>query len=481
MKKDETWVLPSLGEARKRTLNSSEIKHDIFMLTEEQKTIGKGRTFFVRTYGCLANERDSETIAGILTDMGFSKADEITSADVIVLNTCAIRQNAENKVLGEIGYFKHQKKKNPNFVLCVCGCMAQEESVVNMLISEYPQVDIIFGTHNIHSFPNLLTRRINSNKRAIEVLSKEGDVVENLPVVRNGKYKASVDIMYGCNKFCTYCIVPYTRGKERSRNVSDIVNEVKTLVDEGYVEVTLLGQNVNAYGKDLNMEDGFAVLLEEVAKTGIPRIRFQSPYPSEFSDEQIDIMAKYDNIMPALNMPLQSGDDEILKLMGRRYTTEIYKDLITRLKKKIPNITLTTDIIVGFPNESEEQFKHTLDMVDFCEYDNAFTFIYSPREGTPAAKMEDSIPAAEKEERLQRLNAKIKGYSSTKMHTFQDKILEVLCDGPSKTNDQVMSGYSRENKLVNFIPLENTKEGDVVKVLITDCKAFSLDGKQIEE
>lgn len=481
MKKDETWVLPSLKEAQKRTRVNSQIIHNNFELTDEEKEIGKGRTYFVRTYGCQANERDSETIAGILENMGFTSLDDITKADLVVLNTCAIRQNAEDKVLGEIGYFKHQKIKNPNFILAVCGCMAQEEDVVDMIIHKYRQVDIIFGTHNIHRFPALLTQHIKSQKRSIEVLSKEGDVIENLPVVRFGKYKAWVNIMYGCDKFCTYCIVPYTRGKERSRNMEDILKEVQILKDQGYVEVTLLGQNVNAYGKDLGVQGGFASLLEEVAKIGIPRIRFSTSHPWDFSNEMIDTIAKYDNIMPAIHLPVQSGNSDILKLMGRRYTIEEYKALFDRIVKTIPNATITTDIIVGFPNETEEQFQDTLNIVDYCQYDNAFTFVYSPRIGTPAARMDDNIPSAEKDQRLARLNDKIKFYAKKKNIEFENKVLEVLVDGPSKKKEDIMSGYSRENKLVNFVPLPNTKEGDVVKVLITESKSFSLDGKQIEE
>lgn len=479
MKKDQSWVLPSLKDAQLRTKNVSAIKHNEFELTDREKNMGKGYTYYVRTYGCQANERDSETICGILEAMGFEAKEDIMEADVVVLNTCAIRQNAEDKVIGEIGMFKKQKQKNPNFILAICGCMAQEEDVVDEIINKYRQVDVIFGTHNIHRFPALLCDRMEHNKRMIEVLSQEGEVIENLPVSRFGKHKAWVNIIYGCDKFCTYCIVPYTRGKERSRTMEDILKEVEILKQEGYKEVTLLGQNVNAYGKDLGIEGGFATLLAKVAEMGIPRIRFSTSHPWDFSDEMIATIAKYDNIMPAVHLPVQSGNNDVLKLMGRRYTIEEYKTLFDKLKKAIPHCTFTTDIIVGFPNETEEQFQQTLDIVDYCQYDNAFTFVYSPRIGTPAAKMADNVPSSEKDQRLARLNEKVRGYARVKNEAFADAVLEVLCDGPSKKNADIMSGYSRENKLVNFKALPGTKEGDIVKVKITCVKSFSLDGEEI--
>ncbi|MBR3693161.1 MAG: tRNA (N6-isopentenyl adenosine(37)-C2)-methylthiotransferase MiaB [Erysipelotrichales bacterium] len=479
MKKDQSWVLPSLKDAQKRTKNTSEIKHNEFTLTEEEKTLGNGYTYHVRTYGCQANERDSETMAGILEAMGFTAQEDILKADVVILNTCAIRQNAEDRVIGEIGNLKHQKKKNPNFILAVCGCMAQEEEVVDEILQKHRQVDIIFGTHNIHHLPVLLHQCMQQNKRIVEVLSKEGEVIENLPVSRFGAHKAWVNIMYGCDKFCTYCIVPYTRGKERSRTMEDVLKEVQILKEQGYKEVTLLGQNVNAYGKDLGLEGGFATLLKAVAQIGIPRIRFSTSHPWDFSDAMIETIAEYPNIMPAIHLPVQSGNSEILKLMGRRYTIEEYKTLYDKIKKAIPECTVTTDIIVGFPNETEEQFLQTLEIAEYCKYDNAFTFVYSPRKGTPAARMVDNVPAEEKDQRLARLNEVIHKYARINNEKFENAILEVLCDGPSKRNSEIMSGYSKENKLVNFKALPNTKEGDIVKVKITCVKSFSLDGEEI--
>lgn len=479
MPKNNNFRLPSLRDAQIRTKETVKIEHNLFKLPEPTRNLGVGRKFFLRTYGCQANERDSETITGILLQMGFTKTDNEEEADFILLNTCAVRKNAEDKVLGELGMLKKLKTKNPDLMFGLCGCMAQEEEIVQLLLKKYPQVDLIFGTHNIHRLPELLYNAMMTKEKTVEVYSKEGEVIENLPVQRFGQHKAWVNIMYGCDKFCTYCIVPYTRGKERSRLMDDILAEIQELKDAGYKEVTLLGQNVNAYGKDLQLENGFATLLEEVAKIGIPRIRFTTSHPWDFTDEMIDVIAKYDNIMPAIHLPVQSGNSDMLKIMGRRYTSEDYKSLYNRIITKMPNCTFSTDIIVGFPNETEQQFQDTLDMVDYCKYDLAYTFIYSPREGTPAAKMEDNVPMDVKSERLQRLNEKVGLYSNMNNQKYLGKVVKVLVDGFSKKNDQVYSGYSEENKLINFTG-KNIQEGDIVKVLITDVKSWSLNGEVVE-
>lgn len=479
MKKQPGWALPDLKAAQVRTNQEVEIKHELFSLPEQVRSLGIGRTYYLRTYGCQANERDGETIAGILEQMGFVQTSELEDADFILLNTCAVRKNAEDKVLGELGSLKRLRRNNPDVLFGMCGCMAQEEEIVNTILEKYPHVDLIFGTHNIHNLPKLLYQAMMNKEKTIEVYSKEGEVVEDLPVKRFGKHKAWVNIMYGCDKFCTYCIVPYTRGKERSRTMEDVLLEVRTLMQEGYKEVTLLGQNVNSYGKDLHIEGGFARLLEETAKLGIPRIRFTTSHPWDFSDEMIDIIAKYDNIMPFIHLPVQSGDSDMLKIMGRRYTIEEYKTLFDKIIAKIPDCAFSTDIIVGFPNESEEQFQHTLDIVDYCKFDNAFTFIYSPREGTPAAKMKDNVPFAEKQERLARLNEKVNAYMHDKNAAYAGRIVKVLVDGPSKKNEQIFSGYTETNKLVNFVN-KNAVPGDIVEVKITDCKTWSLNGEQCE-
>ncbi|MDE6475376.1 MAG: tRNA (N6-isopentenyl adenosine(37)-C2)-methylthiotransferase MiaB [Erysipelotrichaceae bacterium] len=480
MRKQPGWALPNLKEAQKRTKNEVLIEKSIFQISPEMKQLGVGRNYYLRTYGCQANERDGETIAGILEALQFTQVDTPEQADFILLNTCAVRKNAEDKVLGELGSLKRLRKNNPDLLFGMCGCMAQEEEIVNTLLEKYPHVDLIFGTHNIHRLPELLYQAMMSREKTIEVFSKEGEIIENLPVKRFGSHKAWVNIMYGCDKFCTYCIVPYTRGKERSRSMEDILDEIRSLKQENYKEVTLLGQNVNSYGKDLQLEGGFARLLEEVAKIGMERIRFTTSHPWDFTDEMVDIIAKYDNIMPFIHLPVQSGDNDILKTMGRRYTIEEYKQLFDKINQKVKNCAFSTDIIVGFPNETEEQFQRTLDIVDYCQYDNAFTFIYSPREGTPAARMEDNVPFEVKQERLARLNEKANYYAHLKNENYRGKIVKVIVDGPSKKNKDVFSGYTETNKLVNFTA-QDVVAGDIIMVEITDVKTWSLNGIQVKK
>lgn len=474
-KKNSEWLMPNLKEAQKRTKQQVSVEKSLFNIPFEAKNIGVGRKYFLRTYGCQANERDSETIAGILEQMGFASVDSPEEADLILMNTCAVRKNAEDKVLGELGALKRLRRENPDLLFGMCGCMAQEEDVVDTIIKKYPHVDLVFGTHNIHRLPVLLYQAMMAKERTIEVFSKEGEVIENLPVHRFGKHKAWVNIMYGCDKFCTYCIVPYTRGKERSRAMEDILDEIKVLIQEGYKEVTLLGQNVNSYGKDMNLEGGFAYLLEEVAKLGVPRIRFTTSHPWDFSDEMIEVIAKYDNIMPFIHLPVQSGNNEILKKMGRRYTVEQYRELFDKLNAKIKNLAFSTDIIVGFPNETYEQFQDTLKLVDYCQFDNAFTFIYSPRVGTPAAMMEDNVSEAEKHRRLEELMEHTSAFTRAKNEDFLGRVVKVLVDGPSKKNKDVYSGYTEENKLVNFTG-ENLQVGDIVEVEINEVKTWNLVG-----
>lgn len=478
MKKEE-FVLPSLKVAQRRTKARSNIEKELFEIPHEVKNLGVDRSFYLRTYGCQANERDGETIAGILETLQFTQVNIPEEADLIILNTCAVRKNAEDKVLGELGSLKRLKKTNPDLMFAMCGCMAQEEEIISIILEKYPHVDLVFGTHNIHRLPQLLYQAMMNKERTIEVFSKEGDVIENLPVKRFGTHKAWVNIMYGCDKFCTYCIVPYTRGKERSRTVEDILEEVKELQESNFKEITLLGQNVNSYGKDLGLEGGFAHLLEEVAKTGIERIRFTTSHPWDFSDAMVDTIAKYNNIMPFIHLPVQSGDNDMLKIMGRRYTVEDYKETFDKLKAKVKNCAFSTDIIVGFPNETEEQFQRTLDIVDYCQFDNAFTFIYSPREGTPAAKMKDNVAMEVKQDRLNRLMEKTNGYARQQNVKYEGMVCKVLVDGPSKKNKEVYSGYTEQNKLVNFVTDKKLNPGDIVEVKILEAKTWTLKGKQI--
>ena len=472
------FTKPSMQNAKRRTKDRTQHYTDAFYIPKEIAHIGSGKKYYIHTYGCQANERDSETLSGILEMIDYVSTDTIEQADIILLNTCAIRENAEEKVFGKVGYIKNLKKTNPNLIFGMCGCMAQEEVVVKRMLEKHPHVDIIFGTHNIHQLPVLLKEAMFDREQVVEVWSKEGDVIENVPVNRAAKYKAWVNIMYGCDKFCTYCIVPYTRGKERSRKYTDIIQEVKQLVLEGYQEITLLGQNVNSYGKDMDMGYTFANLLEDVAKTGIPRIRFTTSHPWDFSQEMIEIIARYENIMPAIHLPVQSGNNAVLKKMGRNYTREKYLDLFHMIKTKIPDCTITTDIIVGFPNETEEQFLDTLSLYKECKYDLAYTFVYSPRAGTPAAKMEDTVEIEAKNQRLYTLNEMVNTLAKENNQRFLNQEVEVLVEGVSKKNATMLTGYTRHQKLVNF--KGNPKDiGKIVNVRVTEAKTWTLQGETI--
>lgn len=477
---ETVYTAPSLKDAKKR--GKEEVAyHKDFDIPEEFRGMGQGRKFYIRTYGCQMNEHDTEVMAGIFLGLGYEPTDSVEDANVILLNTCAIRENAENKVFGELGHLKHLKKEKPDLLLGVCGCMSQEESVVNKILKTYNQVDMIFGTHNIHRLPNILQEAYMSKEMVIEVWSKEGDVIENLPKVRRGNIKAWVNIMYGCDKFCTYCIVPYTRGKERSRRPEDIIQEVRQLAAQGYQEITLLGQNVNAYGKDFtDLKYGLGDLMDEMRKIDIPRIRFTTSHPRDFDDHLIEVLAKGGNLMDHIHLPVQSGSTDVLKIMARKYTREQYLELVRKIKAAIPNATLTTDIIVGYPNETDEQFEETMSLVREVGFEAAYTFIYSPREGTPAAKMQDNVPMVVKKERLQRLNALVNEQSAQSMKQYQDQIVEVLVEGESKNNPEVLAGYTTKMKLVNFVG-PKTAIGKIVKVKITNAKTWSLNGEMIEE
>ena len=462
--------LPNLKEAQKRTKETVEY---IELDQKYDKNTFANQKYFIRTYGCQMNVHDSEEIAARLESLGFTSTDKLENADIVILNTCAIRENAHDKLYGFLGRCKHAKKDNKNLIVGICGCMAQEENVVNELMTKHKYVDIVFGTHNIHELQDLILKR--NKKQDINVYSCEGKVYENIDYKRDSNIKAWVNIQYGCDKFCTYCIVPYTRGKQRSRRSCMILKEVEDLVKKGYKEVTLLGQNVNAYGKELDDEISFAELLQKVSDTKIERIRFVTSHPWDFTDEMIDVIAKNDNIMPYIHLPLQSGSSRILKLMGRRYTKEEYLTLYKKIREKVKGCSITTDIIVGFPNESDEDFQDTLDVVNECKFDSAFTFIFSPREGTPAAKMKDTIDMKTKEDRLHKLNEIINKYSLEANQKYLNKVVKVLIEGPSEKDSNKVFGYTDTMKLVN---VENAQDkiGEIVDVLITDAKSFSLDG-----
>ena len=469
----DSMQLPDYKEARKR--NKEVVQKEYYSFDQDAANIGLNKTYHVKTYGCQMNEHDTENIKAMLEQLGFTEEEDHEKADLVILNTCSIRENAHNKAFGMLGRLKHIKEeKNKNLVIGLCGCMAQEEKVVEEIMKKYKYVNFVFGTHNIHRLPYILDEAFKTKKQVIEVYSKEGNITEGIPVKRANKYKAFVNIMYGCDKFCTYCIVPYTRGKQRSRDKDDILKEVNKLVKDGYMEVTLLGQNVNAYGKDFDYDYKMENLLEDVAKTGIPRVRFMTSHPWDFTDGMIDVIKKYPNIMPSVHLPVQSGSSRVLKLMGRRYTKEDYIKLFDKLRT-IPNICISTDIIVGFPSEEESDFEETLDLVNYCKFDNAYTFIFSPREGTPAAKLEDKTTLKEKEERLYKLNETVNKYFLESNQKLLGKEVDVLVEGPSE-KEGLLCGYTDTNKLINFEGDESLI-GKIIKVEVTDAKTWSLDGK----
>jgi tRNA-2-methylthio-N6-dimethylallyladenosine synthase len=464
---------PDLKQARKRSkddIQTKEYQHS------EIINLGKGKKYLIQTHGCQANEADTEVLSGLLEEQAFIKSNSIEETDVLIINTCAIRENAENKVFGELGRLKSYKKVNPDLIIAVAGCMPQEEDVVERILKKYQHVDIVFGTHNVNKFIEYLHYVMVEKKRLIEVYSKEGDIIENLPQARDHRFKAWVNIMFGCDEFCTYCIVPYTRGKERSRQKDYIIREVKALLNNGYKEITLLGQNVNSYGLDFKDSNySFANLLEDLAKLDIPRIKFTTSHPKDFSDDIIEIVAKYNNIIPFIHLPVQSGSNTVLKKMNRKYTKEDYLTLVDKIYDKIPNISLTTDIIVGFPTETEEDFLETLDLVRKSKFEGAYTFVYSPRKGTPAASYENNISKEEAKSRLHRLNELVnEGYRRGNKR-FEHETVKVLVEGPSKTKSDVLSGYTENNKLVNFKG-DSSIIGEIVEVYIEEAKTWSLYG-----
>ncbi len=466
--------LPNYQKAKSR--NKDQVIREEYQKNKQYQNLGHGKTYHVKTYGCQMNEHDTENIKALLEELGFQEEEDYEKADLVLLNTCSIRENAHNKAFGMLGRLKHLKEKKKDLIIGLCGCMAQEEGVMDEILHQYRFVNFVFGTHNLHHLPDLLYENLKSKKQEIEVYSKEGNLIEGLPVKRATSYKAYVNIIYGCDKFCTYCIVPFTRGKQRSRRKEDILKEVKELVKEGYQEVTLLGQNVNAYGKDLEEHYRMEDLLEDVAKTKIPRIRFMTSHPWDFTDRMIEVIAKYDNIMPSVHLPVQSGSSRILKLMGRRYTKEDYLKLFHKIKDTVPNVSMSTDIIVGFPGETEEDFQETMSLVEECQFDNAFTFIYSQRENTPASKLEDGVSLKEKEERLYRLNEKVNAYFLKNNQKLIGKVVPVLVEGKNTNGKDGLYGYTDTNKLINFEG-DISLTGKIIPVKVTDAKTWSLDGE----
>lgn len=433
------------------------------------------KTFHITTFGCQMNEHDSEVMAGMLLEKGFEPVKERRDADVAIINTCSVRENADKRFFGTLGQLKRRKKENPDFIVCVCGCMMQQQHVIDTIKAKYPWVDIIFGTHNIHQFPKLVDNALNEKKKQIEIWPDGGEIVEGLPAKRLFDCKALVNIMFGCNNFCTYCIVPYTRGRERSRRPEEIIKEVRNLVSDGVKEIMLLGQNVNSYRGDEKTD--FADLLYRLNEIdGLERIRFMTSHPKDLSDKLIQAFVDCDKLCKNIHLPVQSGSSRILKRMNRKYTKDAYLELVAKLKAAVPGITMSTDIIVGFPGETEEDFEETLDLVRKVRYDSAFTFLYSIRKGTPAEKYEEQVAEDVKHERFNRLVDLINSISAEKNAQYTGRIERVLVEGASKTNSKTLSGRTDGFKLVNF---EGTKDmiGNLIDVEITEGKTFSLEGR----
>ena len=450
-----------------------------------KETAGEVKYAFVQTFGCQQNEADSEKIAGICLSMGYEICSESALADLIMVNTCAVREHAEQKALSIIGQYKHLKAAKPDMLIGVCGCMVTQEHRKENIKHSYPYVDFVLGTSSLHRLPELIYTKMKKGKRLYCPEEKEYLVAEGLPIYRESSYRAWVSIMYGCNNFCTYCIVPYVRGRERSRRPEDIIAEVRGLVEAGYKDITLLGQNVNSYGKDAKSDDGeiydFADLLADIDKIeGDYHIRFMTSHPKDASDKLIDVIASSKHVAHQFHLPMQSGSDRILKAMNRHYDTEKYLHTVEYLRKKVPDVTISSDIIVGFPGESDEDFEATLEMLRKVRFDMTYSFIYSPRKDTPAAAMECQITDAIKGERMNRLLETQNEIALEKNKPLENKILRVLCDGKSKNNENVYSGRTEGNKIVLFDGNESDT-GKFVDILITRAETFALYGEKVEK
>lgn len=433
---------------------------------------GRALTFCVTTFGCQMNARDSEKLVGILQQIGYIEEADEEKADFVIYNTCTVRENANMRVYGRLGQLKASKKKNPHMMIGLCGCMMQEPHVVEKLKTSYRFVDLVFGTHNIYKFAELLATRFESERMVIDIWKDTDKIVEDLPSERKFLFKSGVNIMFGCNNFCSYCIVPYVRGRERSRNPKDIIREIKRLVADGVVEVMLLGQNVNSYGKNLDEPMTFAKLLQEIEKIeGLERIRFMTSHPKDLSDELIEVMKNSKKICKHLHLPVQSGSTEILKKMNRRYTKEQYLELVEKIKTAVPDISLTTDIIVGFPGETEEDFLETMDVVKKVRYDSAFTFIYSKRTGTPAAIMEDQVPESVVKDRFDRLLKEVQCISAEVCSIHEGSVQPVLVESLNEHDKTLVTGRMSNNLLVHF-PGEESLIGTIVQVRMNECKGF---------
>ncbi len=447
-----------------------------FVKLVKEKNENKNLKYSILTMGCQLNENDSEKMAGMLEQMGYSYIKDYKLADLVIFNTCCVRENAEERLFGKIGEIKNLKQ-NRNVILAIGGCMMQEEGMVSKIRRSYPFVDVIFGTHTMQNLPEDIYKAIIKNEKVKDVIDIDGEIYEGLPIKRNSNYKASVTIMYGCNNFCSYCIVPYVRGRERSREPEKILEEVQDLANEGYKEITLLGQNVNSY-KGNNQIKNFADLLNEVCKIdGIQRVNFISPHPKDFTDDVIEAIRNNDKISRIIHLPLQSGNTKVLKEMNRKYTKEQYLELAQKMKERIPNLVLSTDIIVGFPGETDEEFEDTLDVVRKINFEQIFMFIYSKREGTIAANREDQVPEDIKHIRFDKLKELYESRVDENNEKYIGTIQKLLIEGKSKNNDETLEGRTSTNKVVIFKPYENIKIGEFVSVKITEAHKWYLKGE----
>ena len=436
--------------------------------------------YYIETWACQMNEEDSEKLSGMLKRIGYTRTENKEEAGIILFNTCCVRENAENKVFGNLGALKKLKKKNPDLIIGICGCMMQQEGMADRILKEFPYVNIIFGTHNAYKVPEYLNRVRTEGVQIKEIFNKETEIVEGLPIDRESSVKAFVTIMYGCNNFCTYCIVPYVRGRERSRKPEDILKEIRELVAQGYKEITLLGQNVNSYGKGLEEDVDFAKLLRMINEIeGLERVRFMTSHPKDLTVDVIMAIKECDKLCEQIHLPVQSGSNSILKKMNRHYTREYYLDLVKKIKEEIPGVTLTTDIIVGFPGETEEDFQETLELVKEVGYSSAFTFIYSRRNNTPADMMLNQVSEEDKHHRFNRLVAAVNERVIAQNKAEEGNILEVLVEGNSKNDAEKLTGRTRTGRLVNFTG-EGINAGDIVNVKITRAQNFSLIGEVIK-
>ena len=437
------------------------------------------KNYHIITYGCQMNEHDSENIAGMLEALDYSHTPNPEEADVVVMNTCSVREHADKRFFGMLGQFKKQKKNNPDFIICICGCMPQQPHIVEEIRKSFSWVDIVFGTQTIAEFPNLLMERIRTGKKQFSIIANNETIPEEKESKREFAHKALVNITYGCNNFCTYCIVPYTRGREKSRSLRAVKQEIINLVNDGVKEVMLLGQNVNSF-RDAD-GNNFAALIRALDEVeGLERIRFMTSHPKDLSDELIACFGDCKKLCHNIHLPVQSGSDEVLRRMNRHYNRERYMEIVEKLRATCPDLSISTDIIVGFPGETEEDFLDTLSLVREVEYDSAFTFIYSPRVGTPAAKYDDQIPENIKHERFDRLVEEVNQCSAKKNSEYLGRIVDVMVDGPSKNDAGAWSGRTDTFKLVNFTSEEPLTEGQMVSVRITETKTFSLDGEKVD-